>query len=745
MKKFFCIIFALLLILSLSGCGNDAAYTAKAFDSTVKTGLYSQDVVAENNSLRLLWDKTKKSLILYDIASDKTWGISPQDEESTAVDELGMPLKRHPQLESSLLVYYIDVNTNVENLAVSYTDSVNNGKVKCTKIENGILIEYYFSKLEIMIPIKYVLREDSLLVSLDAKEIAEGDKYKVTKVSVAPFMSSVKNTESKDYLFYPSGSGAITYAKERNNQGETSSNEVYGTDLSKEIQDKITNEKSVRMPVYGAKVGENAICAIIEDGADSAIAEMKVGAKALGYSSCYATFQIRGTTSNIAEMFTGWPVKNDSYGKRMADGEYSVGFYPLTGENADYSGMAKCYKSYISKKYSANSKKRADNSGINLIIIGGTLTEKSFLGIPYDSLYAATSIKEAKEIVSELSKDINISNVQLYGFGGYGVDLGKVAGNFAVGNKFGTINDLKDFNEFCKDKDINAYFDFDIVKFKNSGKGLNSFFDAAVSASGKMAYQYDFDVATRSKMDTTRYQLTSRSKLKKTADKLLNSIKKWKLDGISLSTLSNRSYSDYRDKTNSKYYVKSGMSADAVEIYKSINCKVMSDDANDYAAVMSDVVINTPTYSSKERVFDYDIPFYQMVFGSFTSLSGECVNTSENSRRQILKCVESGIGLTYSVYKNYDNCLIESNTNNFWGSNFNDVKPKMKEEYKKLSDYYKTVSDFEIKHNGILENGLRETVFADGTVVYVNYSAKSLESPIGIVKAMDYVYKEGKN
>ena len=43
-------------------------------------------------------------------------------------------------------------------------------------------------------------------------------------------------------------------------------------------------------------------------------------------------------------------VKNDSYAKRMSDGEYSVGFYPLRGENADYSGMAKCYRNYLSKK-----------------------------------------------------------------------------------------------------------------------------------------------------------------------------------------------------------------------------------------------------------------------------------------------------------------------------------------------------------------------------------------------------------
>ncbi len=745
MKKLFCIIFALLLILSLSGCGNDVSYTTKVFDKTVKSQLYNGDVVAENKSFRLLWDKAKKNLDLYDITSDKTWGISPQDEDSAAVDELGMPIKRHPQLESSILVYYVDSNTNVENLAVSYTDSVKNGKIKCTKIENGILIEYYFSKLEIMIPIKYVLREDSLLVSLDAKEIAEGNKYKVTKVSLAPFMTSVKNTESKDYLFYPSGSGTITYGKEINNQGEISSNEVYGLDLSKEMQDKITNDKSVRMPIYGAKVGNNAICAIIENGADSAMAEMKVGAKALGYSSCYATFQIRGTTSNIAEMFTGWPVKNDSYAERMSDDEYSVGFYPLNGENADYSGMAKCYRNYLSKKYAVDLKKETDNSGINLIIIGGTLTDKSFLGIPYSSLYVATSLKEAKEIVSELSKDIKISNVQLYGFGEYGIDIGKVSGNFAVGKQFGKISDLKTFNEFCKDKGINVYFDFEVVKFKDSGKGLNSFFDATVSASGKIAYQYDFDVATRSKIESTRYQLSSRSKLKETTDKLLDYVKKWNLNGISLGSLSNVSYSDYRDKTNSKYYVKSGMSTDVVDIYKSIDCKIMSDDSNDYAAVMSDVVFNAPTYSAKESIFDHEVPFYQMVFNSFTSLSGECVNTSENPEKQILKCVEGGIGLSYSVYKNYNNCLIESNTNNFWGSCFNDVKPIIKEQYKKLSDYYKTISNFEIEHNNILENGLRETVFENGTVVYVNYSAKSLESPIGIVEAMDYVYKEGKN
>ena len=105
------------------------------------------------------------------------------------------------KLSDESLIAFVEKRQKLFDVRDSINNKIDKLKSECTKIENGILIEYYFSKLEIMIPIKYVLREDSLLVSLDVKEIAEGNKYKVTKVSLAPFMTSVKNTESKDYLF----------------------------------------------------------------------------------------------------------------------------------------------------------------------------------------------------------------------------------------------------------------------------------------------------------------------------------------------------------------------------------------------------------------------------------------------------------------------------------------------------------------------------------------------------------------
>ena len=84
-------------------------------------------------------------------------------------DEFGMPIKRHPQIESVLFIEYLDTQKNTTSKLISYSAAVQNGRTVLENTDNGVKVEYYFDDAEIMIPITYTLRENGLSVTLDPK------------------------------------------------------------------------------------------------------------------------------------------------------------------------------------------------------------------------------------------------------------------------------------------------------------------------------------------------------------------------------------------------------------------------------------------------------------------------------------------------------------------------------------------------------------------------------------------------
>ena len=62
-----------------------------------------------------------------------------------------------------------------------------------------------------------------------------------------------------------------------------------------------------------------------------------MGNSKFGYSTVYASFNVRGLSS--------W----DSYSDDICDSTVSVSYYPLSGESANYVGIADKYHEYLIK------------------------------------------------------------------------------------------------------------------------------------------------------------------------------------------------------------------------------------------------------------------------------------------------------------------------------------------------------------------------------------------------------------
>lgn len=743
-KKCFTSACAVLLFLTLlCGCQSESSQKTGSYDSDIQSSDISDTWIAENERYRLELNETSMGVTLTDRQTGNTYGTNPQASGEQQFDELGMPIKRHPQVESVLFIEYLDVEKNTTSKLISYSAAVRSGRTVCERVENGIKISYYFDDAQIMVPLTYTLRETGMAVSMDPREIQENGNMLIS-VSLAPFWCAVSNTESDGYLLYPSGSGALVYAKELSQPGESYSDEVYGADAAKEVWDKTSTTKAIRLPVFGAKGADTATCGIIEQGAESCLLDLTVGSTSLGYSSVYVTCQVRGYTANIKELYNNRYYKGLVYADEMIDAPLTVGYYPLSGDDANYSGMAAVYREYLNG--TAGKVAEAKTSALSITAIGGSQIAKSFLGVPYQTLLPTTTVAQATEILQDLrNSGVDVSAFTLSGYGKYGVDAEKLAGSFGIAGKLGNARSLRTLQETCNDA-TDLYFDFDTVAFSRSGSGFSSYFDSAVRANRKQAKIYDFNIALLGRKTDSAYSLLARDRIEDCADKILSRVQKWQLTGIGLSSLSNTTYSDYSDKTDSAYYAKAGFGRQVSDVYDRIGragIRIVSQDANAYAAVRSAAVFDSPTTSGGALVFDADIPFYQMALRGRTALSCESVNLVSDPAAQLLRAVESGSGLAYTVIAEYDTALIDDNRPLFYNSRYSDLKDSIVSAAGELSGYYAKIGGSEIRSHRIDPSGLRETVFANGVTVFVNYTAQELSSPAGRVPAKGFLVWEG--
>lgn len=729
-KKFIAFITVLSLSAALCACGGEKS-AVKRFNSKHEKKLSQSFTAAENESYSLSWDSEHYRVLLTDKRSGRVWSTLPSGLQQPRYDEDGFEENNHPHTETPLTLEYVDTETLQIELLYAYTGSLKKGDYAIEQLKDGLEITYYFSKQEISVPVKYTLLADGINISVDPNKITENEEY-IYRIILSPFFASAENTAQEDYLFVPSGSGALIYPRDWSaDTSYTASYPVYGTDLVSESikSGNVNNTEPVRLPVFGAKTGADAVCGIIEDGAECASIECNVGNTSYGYSSAYAAFQIRGFFSN-------------TYSKNTVSSKLSVSYYPLAGENANYIGMADRYRKYLAEKYGL--KETTGDTALSLKLIGGTHVSAQALGVPYNKLFVTTSLKEAENIVEKIYGKTGISPaVQLVGYGESGIDTDRIGGGYKVAAAVGGKKQLKSLAEFCESINSPLYFDFDIVYFARSGGGIRKMFDYAVTPVGQRALRYKTEFGTGNGYANKEYFIM-REKLASAGEKSADTVKKLGLDGLSFNTASAGAYSDYADR---KYYVKSGFAVDYAAIAEKCRrsgLKLLGDNANAYSAVYSSLITCAPTQSAENDLFTADIPFYEIVFKGYVPMTADAVNLSIEPKTAVLRAAEAGCGLSYTLTARYDKSLMTAKQTLYHSTAFSGLDGGIYETVAAYNAYFESIKNAKIISHKILENGLRKTEFDNGTAVYVNYGSTRLTSEAGEVAAGSYIFTKGE-
>ncbi len=730
-KSLLCVTAIILSVtICISGCGASAGKTAdSSFRFKVNGQEMDSEVVAQKDEYSLYWDSQRFAVML--LKNDEAvLGSIPAEEYNEHVLE-GRVLEN---LTAPVVIEYVDKDTKKTEKLNSLSECVENGRILCEKIKGGIRVYYCFDSVNIVIPVDYKLYEGYIEASIATKLIKESE-LKLYSISLLSGLVSCKNSD-ENYLFLPDGSGAIY-----NCSPTAAENEhwmpMYGGDPSTLELVKYRNTASVHLPVFGAKSGNTAICAIITGGRECAQINGKTSAAGSGYSNAYVTFVVRGKTEVSIQGVWGRAIVVPTYSDNMTVSQtLSVRYYSLRGENEAYMQMADCYREYLIDKYKLKPLKNDKQLYLN-VTMAGTL-KKFHFGVPSQKTEPITTYAQTKEILKDIG-DIS-SALRLDGITKGGIEIGKYAGDFKFESKLGNEKELNSLLKYAKEKEIPLYPNFDLVRYR---KGINGYNMAVYSASSAKSLQYFYNIAKGSRDDNSYIYYLMNPLLHITAsNRAVAVVRENGFDGISLGTLSNTCYSDYRQKST---YVARGFANRVNGIFKTAGKKlsVMGEGAHDYSAVMCDDIIASPTSTSGYNGQSFQIPFYQIVFKGYVALSGEAVNLSNEPKDELLYNASLGMGSLYSVANDDTTSFNLSFKTQLSGGSYWQQNDDIKSAIAANSEAIRVALNQTIEDYVFLEKDVTKTTFANGKSIIANFTDSDYLYGDTAVAAKGYIVTEG--
>ena len=270
MKKFVSIILCLIIMTVLfTGCQKNSWITG--YDSKSKTSMIDSCIVAENDNFTLSFDKKSLNVSFLCKNNETVWNTVPENDK-IETDE-----------KSTLNIRVQD--TQVRKESTHYSSAAT--RVSSKKDKNSVTITYYFDEVQISVPVTYTLRDDSLLLSINGKDVRQGSKrYQLIAAQPAPMMCRLAVDAENSYIFAPSGLGG------------TISNEVTpdiarkltgtGANIASISTESNTNDsESTGFRCYGLKNDTTGIFCIAEETPGAVGINVTAGDKLKKYSSVY--------------------------------------------------------------------------------------------------------------------------------------------------------------------------------------------------------------------------------------------------------------------------------------------------------------------------------------------------------------------------------------------------------------------------------------------------------------------------
>lgn len=730
---------------------------------TEEQALEKMTLCAQNSKLKLYVDKDDCTFMVEDVVSGSRWwsGYYNCDPKSDT---------KRSKRNTIVSLDVVAAETKIVEYGVrAYEDNVNR---ICTQIPNGVRFEFIFEKYKIYVPVDIVLNDDGTFTATvhsndikrykkvesglkagdpsltDPENIVtdDGVGFQVLNVHLLENLGSTAY-EDEGMMIVPDGSGAVINYNNGTASGDANAYEakVYGDDIAVGKLYAGAVIEQVTMPVLATinKTKNAGLVMIATQGdAYATVHAMVTGQNVTDLNACWFEYSLRTTDKyfmgNKNEPLTVYEANG------IKVGDVSTTYYPISGEDLDYNDVAAVYRKYLTDKIGVTKNAETDNAPFYLTLYGGTVKTQSVMGFPVNIQTAATTYKEALAIIQGLEQR-GVDNIRIIyeDFNEAGI-VGEIAANFQYSSKLGGKNDYNEFKSYVDSKGYELFPSCDIMEFYKSGNGYSFTLNASKQITKAYATQTPFELAFGTPNQTKNtWTILSPYYFTDIFDKLSNSFKQENSAGISLNQASSLLYSDFsRENLDGRSYI---LREDAINILqkgyqklKDSGLKIMTENANQYILPYADRIKDVPLYSSNYDIFDYDIPFAEMVLHGLVPYTTKAINKSADAEELRLLALVTGTPMHYEMMYENPNKFADSEYDKLYYTNYEGWIDRSANEYKLFTDIVKQVSGAQIKKFRKLSTHEYQSEFDNGKTVYVNTDTGEIRFNNTSYKLEDY-------
>ena len=544
-------------------------------------------------------------------------------------------------------------------------------------LDNGVCVTYYFDD-GIGFSASIFLSDEGLTVSVDTSSFKESEELFISRIQFLPFFSASSLNDS-GYFVIPDGSGAVV--EFNNGKRGTYSEPVYGDDMVDTKNVEVTSSLPITLPLIGInKDGLGSMIAVTTSSATMADIVCSTSNENNPYNIAFFEFNLR---TSIEERIASDAAQIVYESPRVFNGVLSVR-YTLCPEPG-YVSMADTFKSL----YLDENENHID-CPVVLTIKGARNEEVEVLGIPtpFSLNHKGVGYEDIMEFLSNLPSTNYL--LELEDWNGR-VLKGKNQDDFKFSRALGSKKEREVLSEYARDEGIVLSASVSPVEsVSRSG-------DVIRDLSGKPSRLYDYDPASSAPIKESGRYLLNISSVDFASDESGSFYPSY-LD------IGEMVYSDYSDEnaiSRSSYTAKVEEMLDEIGSY-------MVYGGSYYTLTGALHVFSSPYVSSRAAIFDYEIPFYEIVLSGLIPYSFEAVNLSGNPDVVILKTLETGASLNYEVSDVSDAAYINDSLSEY------------------LSDVSLISSAEIIEHERVGDHKVR-TLFDNGYEVLVDYESLSYE------------------
>lgn len=563
------------------------------------------------------------------------------------------------------------------------------------------------------IPITYEITNDGFVANVDTKNVEMDENGYITSITILPFMSAA-NKDSHGYSFVPDGSGVILRFEDVT---ANVSKPVYGHDFAYyNINTSEKNSEQIIFPVFGmvetSKANGIGYFAIIEKGDTLATIESRNDTHYHSMTSSFSVgyndkFDLADAFSSSASSSKNVYVHADDIYRGDLTVKYTLlvsnktkeqhnvtarnGFTPY---DVSYVGMASCYRDYLTNKgVLTKIDSSAKNTRLFLETFGAILRREKFLTFPVTVYKTLTTFEDIKNIYDELSADgIDNINFIMTGFANGGLKL-TYPTKMQWLNKLGGEKGFEALAEYAKEKgfDLSPYEDFSYARDFYAFSGMRYSKNASRTLDNRYTTSREYDSSYCIFMRTGAVVMSSGS-FEIAYNKFISSAGKYSLTSLAPRSFGSDLNSDFNEdgilsREDSKANVVNILSKFA----KDNGYKLVLDKGNAYSLAYANAILNAGIDSSMLSGVSETIPFTGLVLHGSLEFAGKAINTEGDERYALLKALENGSTLYFTIVK--DNAYTLKSTmryNQYYSISYDILKNQITELYKEYNSVMKT-------------------------------------------------------